>query len=137
MFAEIFLAILVAAIAIWEIFSRWRRYRGLRLHGILVQARVTDIKQEMSMEPVAGFISTRGMIGPLQKIKYENFLYAQWQDPTTQQEYLFRTKIPAFYQYHVGEPIMVKVNAKDPSEYRIQFAGEKRSARKSLPHSLE
>lgn len=134
MLIGIFLAILVLSLAVWEILSRWRKYRRLRLHGMLVQARVIDIKREPRVLPAGGFISAYGIISPVQQVKYEDFLYAQWRDPSTQQVYLFRAKIPLAYQFHTGELIMVRMNSENPLQYHIQFSRKKRTVRKALPH---
>jgi hypothetical protein len=58
----------------------------------------------------------------MQKLKYENFLYAQWKDPHTQQICTFRIKIPDFYQFSIGEEIPIKLNFQNPNEYHLQYS---------------
>ncbi len=84
MLIGILVLLLLLAFACWEILSRWLVYRRLQLHGILVQARVTEIKREGQL-----VTQTSGGVGTFQQVKYEHFLSAEWQDPFTQHMHIF------------------------------------------------
>ena len=122
--------LLLATLAIWQIISRWLTYMRLELHGRLIQARVTDIKQETRLVTQTG-----GANSTYQKLQYESFLYARWQDPRTQQIYTFRIRIPDFFQFSIGEEIPIKVNLHNPNEYRLQYSPDKPSVKKATPKS--
>jgi len=122
--------LLLATLAIWQIISRWLTYMRLELHGRLIQARVTDIKQETRLVTQTG-----GANSTYQKLQYESFLYARWQDPRTQQIYTFRIKISDFYQFSIGEEIPIKLNLYNPNEYRLQYSSDKHYAKKAMPKS--
>ena len=46
MIIGVLFVVLLAALAIWQIVSRWRTSMRLELHGRLIQAHVTDIKKK-------------------------------------------------------------------------------------------
>lgn len=114
---------LLMLLAGWQILYRWRVYRHLQTHGRIVEARVTDIKREAHLAMAVG-------ISSYQRLKYEDFLYAQWQDSVTQHCYNFRIKIPDFYLFHVGEPVFIQMNPHNPSECRLHYRSSKRSVTK-------
>ena len=122
--------VLLAALTIWQIISRWRTSTQLARYGRSIQARVTDIKQETRLVTQIG-----GANSTYQKLQYENFLYAQWQDPHTQHTYTFRIKIPDFYQFSIGEEIPIKLNLQNPNEYRLQYSHDKPPVKKATPKS--
>jgi hypothetical protein len=97
---------------------------------LLVQARVTDIKSESRL-----VVQTGDATSTQQRLKYEDFLYAQWQDPLTQHIYTFRIRIPDFYQFSIGEEIPIKTNLHNPNEYRLHYSRSKHPAKKALPKS--
>ncbi|MBV9616725.1 MAG: hypothetical protein JO031_14830 [Ktedonobacteraceae bacterium] len=130
MIIGVLFSIILIALAIWQITSRWQVYWRLKRSGLLVQARVTDIKSESRLVTQLG-----GRSSTSQRLKYEDFLYAQWQDPLTQQIYSFRIRIPDFHQFSIGEEIPVKMNLHNPNEYLLQYSSNKRSTQKAMPKS--
>jgi hypothetical protein len=126
MILGVLFSILLICLAIWQIISRRQVSRRLTRSGLLVQARVTDIKHESRL-----VIQTGGATSTQQKLKYEDFLYAEWQDPLTQFVHKFRVKVADFYQFHVGEIIPIRMNTTNPNEYRIEYV--QRTTQKSKP----
>lgn len=120
--------IVLIALAIWQLVSKWRFHRRLTLYGFTVQARVTDIKREARL--VTQF---DGLTSTHQRLKYEDFLYAQWQDPITQNAHKFRINIPDFYQFHIGEVIPIKMNRNNSNEYQIAYSKYTTSQKPSIP----
>jgi len=116
--------------AIWSTVSQLRTYWRIKRHGILIEARITAIKREGRQVASMGWGPT--FLPP--RTVYEDFLYAQGEDPSTQQTHLFRAKIPDFFDSQVGEPVLFKMNPQNPREYRIQFSSPKSPAKKPLPH---
>src|SRR5581483_1917752 len=116
--------------AIWSTVSKLRTYWRIKRHGILIEARITAIKREGRQVASMGWGPT--FLPP--RTVYEDFLYAQGEDPSTQQTHLFRAKIPDFFDSQVGEPVLFKMNPQNPREYRIQFSSPKSPAKKPLPH---
>ncbi len=132
MIIGVLFVVLLAALAIWQIVSRWRTSMRLELHGRLIQAHVTDIKQEAHLVTQTG-----GATSTYQKLQYEDFLYAHWQDPHTQHIYTFRIKIPDFYQFSIGEEVPIKLNLHNPNEYRLQYSPDKHYAKKLCQNQIQ
>src|SRR5579884_1509312 len=104
-------------LASWNTISRWLTYMRTKSRGILVEARVTDVKRESRIVVHLGGAASTG-----QKIVYENFVYAQWKDPVTQHIYLFRIKTKDFHKFHKGEDIPVRIDLKNPLEYFLDYS---------------
>jgi hypothetical protein len=126
----IIIALLLVGLALWQAMSKWRVYQRLEREGSLMQAQVTAIKQEPRLVAQLGSISST-----YQKQQYESFLYAQCEDPISQNTYTFRIKIDDNSQFHVGEVIPIRMNKKKPNEYRIVLPKQKRFARKGMKTS--
>ncbi|HZU70967.1 MAG TPA: hypothetical protein VFA09_27065 [Ktedonobacteraceae bacterium] len=97
-----------------RLISGYYKYRRVEKYGILILARVTDIKRESRLVTQTG-----GVASTFSRWKYENYLYAQGQDLQTQRTYTFRVKVPDFFAFKVGEEIFFKMNPENPNEYRI------------------
>ena len=124
--------IVLIALTSWQITSRWQASRRLKRSGLLVQARITDIKSESRLVTQLGDRSST-----IQRLHYEDFLYAQWQDPLTQQIYTFRIEIPDFYQFSIREEIPIKLNLHNPNEYRLQYSPDKHYAKKLCQNQIQ
>ena len=113
--------IFLIALAVWQMISKWQRYRRLERNGSLLFAQVTDIKQEtrLVMQPIPNGGNPGLFDTPTQRVKYEQFLYAQSQDPLTSNTYTFRIQISQFEHFHIGETIPIKMNRNNPNEYCI------------------
>lgn len=97
--------------------TRWRRYRRVEKYGFLIKAQVTDIKRESRLVTQTGGARTT-----FSKLRYEDFLYAQGQDPQTMRIYMFRVKLQDFYDFRIGEEIPFKVNPENQNEYHIIYS---------------
>jgi hypothetical protein len=71
MILGVLFSILLICLTIWQIISRWQVSKRLTRSGLLVQARVTNIKSEARL-----VVQTGSATSTQQKLKYENFLFS-------------------------------------------------------------
>lgn len=122
----ILVAIGLGVLVGWRLISKWLVFRRIKRYGILIEAQVTDVRQETRLVTQLG-----GAGSTSQKLKYENFLYARWYDPLTQENFTFRIKVPDFSQFQIGETIPIRMNRENPNEYRINYS---KPSRRPVPH---
>jgi hypothetical protein len=111
--------ILLITLALWQLISKWQASREIKQEGIVVHARVTDIKEEARLVKQLGWSGATYHWSGATYQKYEPFLYARYEDPSTQNMYTFRIQISRPDRFTIGETILIKMNRNDPHEYYL------------------